>query len=113
MHFGTKEELFDIVVADSMVKLAQSISFEDEYRKRISAIEAAQQAGKVRADIPAAELMAMVISLVISWDTTTWSLKALQPENRQRTGPDHRTRITTAVAALTEPPHTPLPHHSR
>ncbi|MFI1485502.1 TetR family transcriptional regulator [Streptomyces sp. NPDC020747] len=43
VHFGTKEELFDIVVADSMVKLAQSISFEDEYRKRISAIESAQQ----------------------------------------------------------------------
>ncbi|WP_307517950.1 TetR/AcrR family transcriptional regulator [Streptomyces umbrinus] len=151
VHFGTKEELFDIVVADSMIKLAESISFENgsladyagdlfdrlerwphirrlylwaglerqqpvdaevqQYRKRASAIEAAQQAGKVRADIPAAELMAMVLSLVISWDTTTWSLKALQPENRQKTGPDHRTRVTTAVAALTQPPQTRLPHH--
>ncbi|MEV5432399.1 TetR family transcriptional regulator [Streptomyces sp. NPDC052701] len=150
MHFGTKEELFDIVVADSMIKLAQSISFEDgdladyagdlfdrlerwphirrlylwaglerqqpveaevqQYRKRVSAIEAAQQAGEVRADIPAAELMAMVIALVISWDTATWSLRALQPENRPETGPDHRARVTAAVAALTRPPQARLPH---
>ncbi|WP_307841246.1 TetR family transcriptional regulator [Streptomyces endocoffeicus] len=143
MHFGTKEELFDKVVADSMIKLAESASFEagdlpayagelfdrleqwphirrlylwaglerdqpvdtevEQYRKRVAALEAAQEAGRIRADIPSAELMAMVIALVISWDTAAWSLKALQPENRRETSTDHRHNVTAAVAALARP----------
>ncbi|MFC4565052.1 TetR family transcriptional regulator [Nocardiopsis mangrovi] len=147
MHFGTKEELFDKVVADSMLKLAQPVSFNaddvpgyagelfdrlerwphirrlylwaglernqpidaevQQYRTRVSAFEAAQEAGRIRADIPAAELMAMVIALVISWDTAAWSLKALQPENRRETGTDHRAAVTAAVSALVQPPRPP------
>ncbi|MET0132484.1 MAG: TetR family transcriptional regulator [Kibdelosporangium sp.] len=143
MHFGTKEELFDKVVADSMLELAGSVSFDagqlsgyagelfdrleqwphirrlylwaglerqqpvdvevEQYRKRVTAIAAAQEAGHVRADIPAAELMAMVIALVISWDTATWSLKALQPENRHESGTAHRAAVTAAVAGLVQP----------
>jgi AcrR family transcriptional regulator len=143
MHFGTKEELFDQVVADSMIKLAQSITFDDgdlvgyaadlferleqwphirrlylwaglerdqpvdaevqQYRKRVAAIEAAQEAGQIRADIPAPELMAMVISLAISWDTATRSLKVLQPENRRETSADHKAAVVSAVTELVQP----------
>lgn len=143
MHFGTKEELFDKVVADSMLKLAESISFDDshlpgyagalfdrleqwphirrlylwaglereqpvdveveQYRKRVAAIAAAQEAGQVRADIPPAELMAMVIALVISWDTATWSLKALQPEYGCESSASRREAVVAAVIGLAKP----------
>ncbi|WP_233159765.1 TetR/AcrR family transcriptional regulator [Actinophytocola xanthii] len=144
MHFGTKEELFDRVVADSMVELAEAVVVDarqlpgyagelfdrleqrphvrrlylwaglerqqpidvevEEYRKNVAAIGAAQQAGEVRDDIPATELMAMVIALVISWDTASWSLKALASETGHDSFTRRRTAVTAAVAALVRPP---------
>ncbi|MCG8916514.1 TetR family transcriptional regulator [Actinokineospora sp. PR83] len=141
MHFGTKEELFDRVVADSMAELAQAVSIDAghlpdyagalfdrlrqrphikrlylwaglerqqaidaevrEYRRNVAAVEAAQEAGRVRADIPAVELMAMVIALVISWDTASWSLKALTDQDSPA---EHRAAVTAAVAGLVRPP---------
>ena len=44
----------------------------------------------------------MVVALVISWDTASWSLKAL----RQRTDDSltaRRTAVTAAVAGLVQP----------
>jgi AcrR family transcriptional regulator len=144
MHFGTKEELFDKVVADSLLELAVPISFDDsylsgyagelfdrleqrphvrrlylwaglerqkavdaeveQYRKRAASIEAGQQAGRIRADIPAAELLAMVIALVISWDSAAWSLKALQPDSGRESRAGHRAAVMAAVAGLAQPP---------
>jgi AcrR family transcriptional regulator len=144
MHFGTKEELFDKVVADSMLELAESISFDDgdlpryagelfdrlerwphvrrlylwaglerqqpvdveveQYRRRVAMIAAAQESGRIRADIPPAELMAMVIALVISWDIATSSLKALRPEYASAAG--RRAAVVAAVAGLIEVPRT-------
>lgn len=141
MHFGTKEELFDKVVADGMSELAVAVSIDagdvpayagalfdrlrqrphitrlylwaglerqqpidaevEEYRRNVAAIEAGQEAGEIRADIPAVELMAMVIALVISWDTASWSLKALRVETEPSTG--RRAAVTAAVAALVHP----------
>ncbi|HEX6339782.1 TetR family transcriptional regulator [Umezawaea sp.] len=143
MHFGTKEELFDRVVADSMSELAQAVSIDAghlpdyagalfdrlrqrphitrlylwaglerqqpidaevrEYRRNVTAIEAAQDAGRVRTDIPAVELMAMVIALVISWDTASWSLKALQAGTGHDPVDDRRAAVTAAVAGLVHP----------
>ncbi|WP_229372794.1 TetR/AcrR family transcriptional regulator [Umezawaea beigongshangensis] len=143
MHFGTKEELFDLVVAQSMSELADAVVIDagdlpayagalfdrlrqrphitrlhlwaglerqrpvdaevHEYRRNVAAVQAAQDAGRVRADIPATELVAMVIALVISWDTASWSLKALQEEIGHDPGADRRTTVTTAVAALVQP----------
>jgi AcrR family transcriptional regulator len=151
MHFGTKEELFDMVVADSMLKVQASIPFDDDhlpgyagklfdrleqwphirrlylwaglereqpvdaelegFRKRVGAIAAAQQAGQIRADIPAAELMAMVIAVVISWDSASWSLKALQPEYGCESRSSRRAAVVAAVAGLTQP--TPEAHLAR
>lgn len=147
VHFGAKEELFDMVVAGSMQELAAAIPVDagdlpgyagelfdrleqrphvrrlylwaglerqqpidaevEEYRRNVAAIEAAQEAGRVRADIPAIELMAMVIALVISWDTASWSLKALSSGAGARSATDRRTAVTAAVAALVQPPPTP------
>ncbi|MDT0320422.1 TetR family transcriptional regulator [Streptomyces millisiae] len=143
MHFGTKEELFDKVVAESMTELAAAVSIDagnlpdyagelydrleqrphvrrlylwaglerqqpidaevEEYRRNVTAIEAAQEAGRVRADIPPPELMAMVIALVISWDTASWSLKALRTETGQDSSGERRAAVVTAVATLAQP----------
>ncbi|MFG1606876.1 TetR family transcriptional regulator [Actinoplanes sp. NPDC049265] len=144
MHFGTKEELFDKVVADSMVMLADSISFDRgdlagyagdmfdrlerwphirrlyywanlererpidaetaQYRQRVTAIQAAQTAGRIRDDIPAADLMAMVIAIVNSWDTAAWSLQALRSEFGSRSRGGRRAAVVAAVAGLAQPP---------
>ena len=128
MHFGTKEELFDKVVADSMVELAEAVSVDagdlptyagelfeqlerqqpidvevEEYRRNVAAIRAAQDAGEVRADIPALELMAMAIALVISWDTASWSLKALQAESGHDGFTGRKAAVAAAVAGLVRP----------
>lgn len=143
MHFGTKEELFDKVVADGMAELAEAVSIDaghlsdyagalydrleqrphvrrlylwaglerqqpidvevEQYRRNVAAIGAAQEAGRIRADIPAIELMAMVIALVISWDTASWSLKALQAETGHESFTGRRAAVTGAVSALAQP----------
>ncbi|KAA0916010.1 TetR/AcrR family transcriptional regulator [Streptomyces apricus] len=151
MHFGTKEELFDMVVADGMSELAAAVAIDAgdlsgyacalydrleqrphirrlylwaglerqqpidaevaEYRRNVAAIRAAQEAGRIRTDIPALDLMAMVIALVISWDTASWSLKALQAEQTDQadsghTSPagGHRAALAAAVTTLTRQP---------
>ncbi|WP_231121683.1 TetR/AcrR family transcriptional regulator [Motilibacter peucedani] len=142
VHFGTKEELFDRVVADGLLQLAEAVRFDatdlpryagelwellehrphvrrltlwsslerpqpvdaevEVYRTKVGAVEEAQAAGAVRADIPAPQLLAMVLALVISWDTASWSLKALH------TGPgaaeQARAGIEAAVAGLVRVP---------
>ncbi len=70
-----------------------------EYRRNVAAIAAAQRAGSVRSDIPAIELLAMVVALVISWDTASWSLKAL----REGSFPGRRAAVEAAVAGLARP----------
>jgi AcrR family transcriptional regulator len=147
MHFGTKEELFDMAVADSMTELAKAVSIDasslpeyagelfdqleqrphvrrlylwaglerqqpvdaevTEYRRNVTAIEAAQAAGRVRTDIPATELLAMTVALVMSWETASWSLKALQTHTGPASpAPQRRNTVAAAVAALAQPPRT-------
>jgi AcrR family transcriptional regulator len=142
MHFGTKEELFDKVVADSMLKLAESIAFTGDlshyagelfdrlrkwphirrlylwsvlegeqpvepevaqYRARIDAIADAQREGRVCPDIPPAQLMAMVIALVLSWDNAAWSLRAAQPDDGTGSDDDRRAAVIAAVTRLAQP----------
>jgi AcrR family transcriptional regulator len=143
MHFGTKEELFDKVVADSMLTLAGSLSFDAgdlaayagdmfdrleqwphirrlyywanlereraidaetaQYRQRLTAIQQAQTAGQIRDDIPAAELMAMVIAVVLSGETAAWSLQALRPEFGSPSHHGRRAAVVAAVAGLAQP----------
>ncbi|WP_440901462.1 TetR/AcrR family transcriptional regulator [Actinosynnema sp.] len=142
MHFGAKEELFDLVVAETMTELARAVVIDAidlpryaaelfdrleqrpqvrrlylwaglerqrpvdaevaEYRRNVAAIAAEQAAGRVRADIPAVELMAMVIALVISWDTASWSLKSLG-EQAGAQAADRSAAVSAAVAGLIRP----------
>ncbi|MGC4808790.1 TetR family transcriptional regulator [Micromonospora sp. DT233] len=144
MHFGTKEELFDMVVAASLLALAEAVPFDadhlpgyagelfdlldqsphvrrltlwaalersqpiavevEAYRAKVDAVRAAQQVGRLRADIPAVELLAMVLALVTSWDTASWSLKALRPDAGRSGGLDRRAMVEAAVAGLVRPP---------
>ncbi|WP_250006617.1 TetR family transcriptional regulator [Actinoplanes sp. M2I2] len=139
MHFGTKEELFDMVVGQSLLELAEAVPFDaarlpryagelfsrleerphvrrlalwaalerpqpidvevEAYRAKIDALEEAQAAGRVTADIPAVQLMAMVLAIVTSWDTASWSLKSLRPAAE----PDRRAAVEAAVAGFTRP----------
>ncbi|MCS7476882.1 TetR/AcrR family transcriptional regulator [Umezawaea endophytica] len=83
----------------------QSVASEVEgYRRRVLDIQAAQEAGRIRADIPPAELMAMVIAVVISWKTAAWSLKALQPDYACQSDSTRRAAVVAAVAGLVQPP---------
>lgn len=144
MHFGPKEDLFDMVVADSMVELAEAVAIDArrlpdyagelfdrleerphvrrlylwaglerrrpveaelaEYRRNATAIETAQKAGLVRTDIRATELMAMTVALVMSWETASWSLKALQAESGPTSFTDRKAAVVAAVAGLVQPP---------
>ena len=83
----------------------QSVPAEVEtYRRRVRTIEAAQKAGRVRDDIPPAELMAMVIAVVISWNSAAWSLRALGPEYACDSSSSRRAAVVAAVAGLVQPP---------
>jgi hypothetical protein len=48
--------------------------------------------------------MAVVIAVVISWDSTSWSLKALESEYGCDSRDSRRTTVVAAVAGLTQPP---------
>ncbi|MGN9821222.1 hypothetical protein ACTMUQ_38540 [Streptomyces sp. SD11] len=54
---------------------------------------------------PVAPVMSTVlpIALVISWDTASWSLKALRPETAADPVPDRKAAVTAAVTTLTRP----------
>ncbi len=83
----------------------QSVASEVEgYRQRVLEIEAAQKAGRIRTDVPPAELMAMVIAVVISWNTAAWSLKALEPDHGCQSSSDRRAAVVAAVAGLVQQP---------
>jgi hypothetical protein len=83
----------------------QPIDAEVEaYRAKIAALEAAQAAGEVRADIPVVELLAMVLALVAGWDTASWSLKALHVQAGREAGKVRRAMMEAAVTGLVQPP---------
>lgn len=81
MHFGTKEELFDMVVADSMAELAAAVS-----------IDAGHLPGYAGA------LFDQVEQRPHAWDTASWSLKAPQAETGHESFTGRRAAVTAAVA---------------
>ncbi|MFI5708304.1 TetR/AcrR family transcriptional regulator [Kribbella sp. NPDC051620] len=76
------------------------------FRARIEAVEKAQRAGRIRTDIPAADLFAFVLRLTESWLSGPPALLAagskdpLSPKRLQQ----HRTALQAAVRSLVEPP---------
>lgn len=141
MHFGTKEELFDLVVAHSLLDLADATPFDaaaladyagalfdllaarphvtrltawallerpqplaaeiEAYQPKITALKAAQDQGLITPHRDPVELMAMIIALVNSWNSASWSLRALSGRPDTTTPPPtFRAGLITAVTAL-------------
>lgn len=107
---------FDFVLANpSARRIAAWRAFEapapseDElraYRARIAAVFSAQQAGRLRSDIPAADLFAMVLRISESWLSAPPALHAAgdgDPLSPQRLR-QHRTALRAAVESLVRSP---------
>jgi AcrR family transcriptional regulator len=76
------------------------------YRAKITAIKGAQQAGMVNASIPAADLLALVMSIATSWLSAAPAIKELgggsSPMSRRQRG-QHRKALHEAVERVVAP----------
>jgi AcrR family transcriptional regulator len=76
------------------------------FRARIEAVEKAQRAGRVRTDIPAADLFAFVLRITESWLSAPPALLAASggdPRSAERMR-EHRAALQTAVRSLVGQP---------
>lgn len=144
MHFGSKEELFDMVVAQSLMELADAVPFDatalpdyagalfdmldtrpdvirltawallerpqpldpeiEAYRTKITELKDAQHRGLIAPDRDPVELLAMLIALVNSWNSASWSLRALSGRSDTVAPPPRfRADLISAVKALVTP----------
>ena len=106
---------FDYVLANPEARrIAAWRSFEQTepseserraFKTRIEAVEKAQRAGRLRTDIPAADLFAFVLRMTESWLSAPVALQAAAGE--EALTPDrleqHRAALQTAVRSLVEP----------
>jgi AcrR family transcriptional regulator len=82
-----------------------SASERQAFQTRIEAVQKAQSAGKIRTDISAADLFALVLRMTESWLSAPPALQAagggdpLSPERLQQ----HRAALQAAVRSLVEP----------
>jgi AcrR family transcriptional regulator len=146
MYFGSKDDLFDAVLARSLGILTEAVPFTAEdlpgyagalfdrlvgqpkvlrlatwrnferasasdserasYGGKVAAIKTAQKAGAVDAAVPAADLLAMIMSLVTSWLSAPAALKALgsgsDPMAARRLK-QHRKALVEVVARVVTP----------
>jgi AcrR family transcriptional regulator len=76
------------------------------FRARIEAVEKAQRAGRIRTDIPAADLFAFVLRITESWLSAPPALLAAgggDPRSAERMR-EHRAALETAVRSLVGQP---------
>ena len=76
------------------------------YRARLDSVESAQQAGRLRPDIPAADLFALVLRMTESWLSAPAALHAAAgagPASPARLK-EHRAALLAAVRSVVEPP---------
>jgi len=143
VHFGAKEELFDLVVGQSLLELADIVPFDptglpgyagelfdvlqdrqdivrlttwaalerplpidaevESYRAKVAEVVEAQRRGVLPADRDPVALLAMVLALITSWSSASWSLRSLDGDGTaDSTVPPagFRRELTDAVAAL-------------
>jgi AcrR family transcriptional regulator len=144
-YFGSKDDLFDAVLARSLGVLTEAVPFTAEdlpgyagalfdqladqpkvlrlatcrnferasasdperasYAGKVAAIKAAQKAGTVDAAIPAADLLAMTMSLVTSWLAAPAALKELgggaDPMAARRLKQHRRALVEVVARAVT------------
>ncbi|WP_327365826.1 TetR/AcrR family transcriptional regulator [Streptomyces sp. NBC_01217] len=106
---------YDYILANPEARrIAEWRSFEqpepaaaevDSFRDRVAAVDAAQRAGKLRADIPAVDLFALVLRLTESWLSAPPALKAVCGENPMADErlSEHRAAMLEAVRSVVEP----------
>lgn len=77
------------------------------YRARLDSVAAAQTAGRVRTDIPAADLFALVLRMTESWLSAPPALRAAAGDEAlsEERLKEHRAALLTAVRSVVEPPH--------
>jgi AcrR family transcriptional regulator len=76
------------------------------YRWRLDAVTTAQREGRLRADIPAADLFAIVLRMTESWLSAPQALQAAatdEPLSADRLR-RHRTALLAAVRSVVQPP---------
>jgi AcrR family transcriptional regulator len=106
---------FDYVLANPQVgRLAAWRGFERaepteaevrSYRLKVAAIEAAQQAGRINAAIPAIDLFAMVLRISESWLSAPPALRSIagQDPDADARIREHRAALMAAVRSFTLP----------
>jgi AcrR family transcriptional regulator len=76
------------------------------YRERLDAVTTAQREGRLRADIPAADLFAIVLRMTESWLSAPPGLRAVvadEPTSTDRLD-EHRAALLAAVRRVVAPP---------
>jgi AcrR family transcriptional regulator len=76
------------------------------YRARIDSVTEAQRAGRLRADIPAADLFALVLRMTESWLSAPPALRAAVGDAAMSAGrlAEHRAALLTAVRSVVAGP---------
>jgi AcrR family transcriptional regulator len=76
------------------------------YRERLDAVTTAQREGRLRADIPAADLFAIVLRMTESWLSAPPGLRAVVADEPMSTDrlDEHRAALLAAVRRVVEPP---------
>jgi AcrR family transcriptional regulator len=75
------------------------------FRSRVEAVASAQRAGRVREDIPAIDLFAIVLRMTDSWLSAPPALRAASatPALSEQRLREHRAALLAAVAGVVEP----------
>lgn len=71
------------------------------YRQRLDAVTTAQREGRLRADIPAADLFAIVLRMTESWLSAPQALRDMAEDEPMS---QHRAALLAAVRSVVEPP---------
>jgi AcrR family transcriptional regulator len=75
------------------------------FEERVASVAAAQKAGRIRSDIPAIDLFAIVMRIADSWLSTPAALRAVAGEDPMASGRlrEHRAALLAAVRSITAP----------
>jgi AcrR family transcriptional regulator len=106
---------FDFMLANPQVSrlsswriLERSAPTEAEqqtFEERVASVAAAQKAGRIRADMPAIDLFAIVMRMTDSWLSAPAALRAVAGEDPMSSGRlrEHRAALLAAVRSITAP----------
>jgi AcrR family transcriptional regulator len=75
------------------------------FEERVASVAAAQKAGRIRSDIPAIDLFAIVMRITDSWLSAPAALRAVAGEDPMASGRlrEHRAALLAAVRSITAP----------